>query len=148
MRDRRWDFLYDREKQPVRAYVLGRFAGELAGDLGGWPRDFAEWVPEELLARWRAGLESRPPDRVLRLALRLASLELRREFELAERVLDRDGPAAWQTEAERAAGHLAVRYVTERCLALKEHADPMKLSREELAGAVELAERKLFSELP
>jgi hypothetical protein len=85
----------------------------------------------------------KPPQRVVRLALALSKLDLAREFEEEERLLEREGPQAWQTEAERAAGHLLVRYVTERCLGLKEYADPMRLTRPELIGALELVEKKL-----
>jgi hypothetical protein len=143
VRDRRWDFLYDRQKQPVRAYVLERFAEELANELRAWPPPFVEWVSDELRARWAAGMAEKPPDRVLTLALALAKLDLAREFEGEERLLDREGPAAWRTEAERASGHLVVRYVTERCLGLKEHAEPMRLTRAELVGALDLVERRL-----
>ena len=143
MRDRRWDFLYDRQKQPVRTYVLERFAEELARELLDWPPPFVEWVSDELRARWAAGMAEKPPERVVRLALALSKLDLAREFEEEERLLEREGPQAWQTEAERAAGHLLVRYVTERCLGLKEYADPMRLTRPELIGALELVEKKL-----
>ena len=143
MRDRRWDFLYDRQKQPVRSYVLERFAEELARELADWPPPFVEWVSDDLRARWAAGMAEKPPERVVRLALALSKLDLAREFEEEERRLDREGPAAWQTDAERAAGHLLVRYVTERCLGLKEYADPMRLTRPELVGALELVQKRL-----
>lgn len=142
-RDRRWDFLYDRQKQPVRSYVLERFADELAAELSDWPPPFVEWVPAELRQRWAAGATDRPPERVVRLALALAKLDLAREFEAAEQLLDRQGPAAWRTDAERGAGHLVARYVTERCLGLKEDAEPMRLTRPELIGALELVEERL-----
>jgi hypothetical protein len=143
VRDRRWDFLYDRQRQPVRTYVLERFAEELASELSAWPPPFVEWVSDDLRTRWAAGVAEKPQARVVRLALSLAKLDLAREFELEEKLLDREGPSAWQTDADRAAGHLVVRYVTERCLGLKEHADAMRLTRAELIGAVELAEKKL-----
>ena len=143
MRDRRWDFLYDRQKQPVREYVLERFAEELVAELTEWPPPFVEWVSDELRVRWSAGMTEKPPQRVVRLALALAKLDLAREFEEEERLLEREGAAAWQTAAERAAGHLVVRYVTERCLGLKEYAEPMRLTRAELIGAIALAEKRL-----
>jgi hypothetical protein len=37
VRDRRYDWLYERQKQPVKGYILERFAGELAGELAAWP---------------------------------------------------------------------------------------------------------------
>lgn len=143
MRDRRWDFLYDRQKQPVKAYVLERFAEELARELSAWPPPFVEWVSEELRARWAAGAAERPRDDVLRFALELARLDLLRDFEELERRLARDGHRL-QSPAEEAALHLLVRLVTERCLGLKEHADGMRLRREDLAAALDQVERRLF----
>jgi len=143
VRDRRWDFLYDRQKQPVKAYVLERFAEELARELSAWPPPFVEWVSEELRARWAAGAAERPRDDVLRFALELARLDLLRDFEELERRLARDGHRL-QSPAEEAALHLLVRLVTERCLGLKEHADGMRLRREDLAAALDQVERRLF----
>jgi hypothetical protein len=53
-------------------------------------------------------------------------------------------PRACQDPADEAALQLLVLYVTEECLALKEWAEGAKLSRADLAGAVGLAERRLF----
>jgi hypothetical protein len=140
VRDRRWDHLYDRQKQPVKQYVLERFAEELASEVAAWPPPFVEWVSEELRRRWEAGAAGRPPDRAVRLALSLARLDLRREFEEVERRLaDAEGPPA-----ERAAVHLLVRYLTEKCLDLKEHAEALSLSRDDLAGVLDDVERRLF----
>ena len=143
MRDRRWDFLYDRQRQPVKAYVLERFAEELAAELGGWPPPFVEWVSEELRARWSAGAAERPREDVVRFALELARLDLLREFEEVERRLAAEAHRL-QTPAEEAALHLLVRLLTERCLGLKEYADSMRISREDLAGCLVDVERRLF----
>jgi hypothetical protein len=142
-RDRRWDFLYDRQKQPVKAYVLERFAEELARELSAWPPPFVEWVNEELRARYAAGAAERPREDVLRFALELARLDLLREYEAIERRLDREAHRL-QTPAEAAALHLLVALVTERCLALKEHAEGAHLTRQDLAAAVDGAEQSLF----
>jgi hypothetical protein len=143
VRDRRWDFLYDRQRQPVKAYVLGRFAEELAAELAAWPPPFVEWVSEELRARWAAGAAERPRDDVFRFALELARLDLLREFEEVDRRL-RAEEHRLQTPAEEAAAHLLVRLLTERCLGLKEHAEALRLAREDLAGALLDVERRLF----
>ena len=144
-RDRRWDHLYDREKRPVKSYLLEQFAEELVGELTAWPPPFAERVPEELLARHAAGLgTARPGEAALRFALHVARLELRREFAEIDRLMHQESAPPWPTAAEAAAGHLLVRYATERCLALKEQATGTLLTREELAGALELVERRLF----
>ena len=143
MRDRRWDFLYDRQRQPVKAYVLERFAQELAEELRGWPPPFVDWVSEELRARWSAGAAERPREDVVRLALELSRLDLLREFEEVERQLAREAYRL-KTPAEEAALHLLVRLLTERCLGLKEYAESMRLSREDLAGCLVDVERRLF----
>lgn len=143
MRDRRYDWLYERQKQPVKAYALGRFAEELAQELRAWPPPFVEWVSEELRARYAAGAEAPPRDEVLRLALELARLDLRREFEEAERRLAAADDRL-RGDDERAAVHLLVRLLTEKCLGLKEHADRLGLTRADLVGALEAVERLLF----
>jgi hypothetical protein len=143
VRDRRFDWLYDRQKQPVKAYILERFAEELAAELAAWPPPFVEWVSEDLRARWAAGAEARPRDDVLRFALELARLDLQREFEELDRRLSAEAHRL-QTPAERAALHLLVRLVTEKCLGLKEYADGARLTREDLAACLDLVERRLF----
>ena len=143
MRDRRWDFLYDRQRQPVKAYVLGRFAEELARELAAWPPPFVEWVSDELRARWAAGAAEKPRDDVVRFALELARLDLLREFEEIERRLGAEAHRL-QTRAEEAALHLLVRLVTEKCLGLKEHAEAARIRREDLAGMLDDVERRLF----
>ncbi len=143
MRDRRWDFLYDRQRQPVKAYVLARFAGELATELGAWPPPFLDWVSEELRARYAAGAAEKPRDDVVRFALEVARLDLLREWDAVERRLAAEAHRL-QAPAEEAALHLLVRLLTERCLGLKEHASSMHLSREDLAGALADVERRLF----
>lgn len=144
MRDRRWDFLYDRQKQPVRDVIVARFAEELARELGSWPPPFADWVTEDLRRRWAAGLEARPTDAVLRLALELARLDLSREHESFEERMRNGAPLACRDDRERACLQLLVFFVTEQCLSLKEWAEGARLTRTDLARAVELAERQLF----
>jgi hypothetical protein len=143
VRHRRWDFLYDRQRRPVKAYVLERFAEELAAELAAWPPPFLEWVSEELRRRWAAGAAARPRDDVVRLSLEIARLDLRREFEEIERRL-RDDAHRLQTPAEEAALHLLVRLLTEKCLGLKEYAGSMRLSRDDLAASLVEVERRLF----
>lgn len=143
MRDRRWDFLYERQKQPVKAWVLERFAEELARELEAWPPPFVDWVSEELRRRWEAGAAERPREDVVRLALELARLDLRRELEELERRLASEAHRL-QSPAEEAALHLLVLLVTEKCLGLKEQAEGARISREDLAGTLDLVERRLF----
>ncbi len=143
MRDRRWDFLYERERQPVKDWILGRFAEELARELAAWPPPFVEWVSDELRARWAAGAAERPRDAVVRFALELARLDLLREYEEIDRRLSAEAHRL-QTPAEQAALHLLVRLVTEKCLGLKDHAEAARIRREDLAAMLDGVERRLF----
>jgi hypothetical protein len=142
-RDRRWDFLYDRQKQPVKAYILERFAEALAGELRQWPPPFVEWVSEDLRRRYQQGLEKAPREQALRFALELARLELRREFEAIDQLMG-GARRHWQDDQEAAAGHLLVRFVTEKLLSLKEYADQVRITRDDLVGAVDAVEKRLF----
>ena len=143
MRDRRFDHLYERTRQPVKAFILARFADELARELAAWPPPFVEWVSEELRRRWEAGAAERPRDDVVRFALELARLVLRREFDEVERRLAAEAHRL-QTPAEEAAVHLLVRLVTEKCLGLKEYAEGARIDREDLARMLDDVERALF----
>jgi hypothetical protein len=144
VRDRRWDHLYDLRKQPVKEVVVERFAEELAGRLGAWPPPDVEWVTDELRRRWEAGLQGAPRGEVLRLALELARLDLLREQEAFDEIMRNRAPGTCRAPADEAALQLLVLYVTEECLALKEWADGARLTRADLARAVDLAERRLF----
>jgi hypothetical protein len=144
VRDRRWDYLYDRQKQPVREVIVEKFAEHLAEELRQWPPPFVEWVSEELRARYAAGAAERPRDDVLRFALELARLDLAREYEAYEaRMLNGRG-ARWLTPAEEGAGQLLVLLLTEQCLELKSYASGAKLTRDDLVRALDLVERRLF----
>jgi hypothetical protein len=142
-RDRRFDFLYERQKQPVKDYVLERFAEELARELDAWPPPFVDWVSDALRARWAAGAAERPREDVVRFALELARLDLVREYEELERRLEA-GRHRLQAPAEEAALHLLLTLVTEKCLALKEHAEGARLTRDDLARTLDQVERRLF----
>ncbi len=143
MRDRRWDFLYDRQRQPVKEWVLDRFGAELAEELRAWPAEGLAWSSEAERARWEPGAAAHPRDDVIRLALEVARLDLAREFEQIELHLARQAHRL-HSGAEKAALHLMARFVTEACLELKERADRMHLGRPDLIAAVDRVERHLF----
>jgi hypothetical protein len=144
VRDRRWDYLYDRQKQPVREVIVEKFAEHLAEELRQWPPPFVEWVTDELRARYAAGVAERPRDDVLRFALELARLDLAREYEAYEERIVNEKARRWLTPAEEASGHLLVLLLTEQCHELKEHAEGAKLTRADLVRALDLLERRLF----
>jgi hypothetical protein len=144
VRDRRWDYLYDRQKQPVKDFILEKFAEHLAEELGRWPPPFVEWLSEEQRARHAAGVAERPRDEVIRFALELARLDLAREYDAYEAAMVNERPRRWLTPAEGSAGQLLVLLLTEQCLELKEHASAARLARPDLVRALELVEQRLF----
>ena len=144
MRNRRWDHLYDLQKQPVKEVILARFAEELADRLRAWPPADVEWLSEDLRLRYASGLAGAPRDEVLRLGLELSRLDLLREHEPFDEAMRNRAPMTCQGPADEAALQLLVLYVGEECLALKEWAEGAKLTRADLARAVDLVERRLF----
>ena len=144
MRDRRWDHLYDLKAQPVKEVILARFAEELSERLRAWPPADVEWLSEDLRRRHSAGLAGPPRGEVLRLGLELSRLDLLREHEAFDEAMRNRAPVVCRGPAEEAALQLLVLYVGEECLSLKEWAEAAKLTRPDLARAVDLAERRLF----
>jgi hypothetical protein len=144
VRDKRYDWLYERQKQPIKQYLLERFAEELAAELQAWPPADLEWETEALQRRWQAGAAGRPAELVVRYALQLARLDLNREWDEIDRRMRGEADGWWVTPEERSAGQLLVRLVTERCLWLKERAEGAHLTRADLCQAVELVEKRLF----
>ena len=91
-----------------------------------------------------AGLALPLREEVLRLGLELARLDLLREHDAFDEVMRNRAPMTCQGPAEQAALQLLLLYVGEECLSLKDWAEGAKLTRPDLARAVDLAERQLF----
>ncbi|HET9594509.1 MAG TPA: hypothetical protein VFP65_02960 [Anaeromyxobacteraceae bacterium] len=139
-RDRRWDFLHDLRKQPVKEWILERLAEELARDLRAWP-PHGDWLDEAERARHPAAAASPLGERALRCALAVARLDLARDDEGAERAAAEGSEGL---SADEAWGlRLAARWIAERCLSVKEEAEGARLSRADLVGAVRRAARLL-----
>jgi len=144
VRDKRYDWLHERQKQPIKQYLLERFAAELAEEVAAWPPPELEWASESLRRRWQAGAEKPPGPQVIRYAIQLARLDLRREWEEIDRRMQGEADGWWRTPEERSAGQLLVKLLTERCLLLKERASGARLDRDDLCGALDLVEKRLF----
>ena len=136
--------MYERRPQPAKAFILERFADELCDELRTWPPPFVEWVSDELRRRYAAGMEEKPRDDVVHFALEVAKLDLSRDFEAIDRLMGAEAARHWRSLAEAAAGHLLTRFVTEKCLALKEQAEGAAITRKDLVELVGAVEHKLF----
>ena len=147
MRDKRWDFLYEQGRRPVKEFVLERFAEALAGELRAWPPENLAWSSEAERARWEAASAVRPREELFRLALAMARMDLRREFDEAEAHLAR-AAARLRGKAEEDLARLLSRALSEACLELKERADRVRLSREDLVAALDAVEQRLLKEAP
>lgn len=141
-RDRRWDYLYDRTARPVKAYVQGRAAEHLAEELGDWPPRSIEWASDEERDRHALALSARPPKRVVTFALRVAQLNLLREFDAVEELVRSEGSSHWQNPSDHAVGRFVARYAAETCLALKEEAPGLHLTRADLVEILGEASRR------
>lgn len=144
MRDKRYDWLYERQKQPIKRYLLERFAGDVADELAAWPPGDLEWESEASRRRWQSGAERHPGELVIRYALELARLDLRREWDEIDRRMRGEADGWWRSPEEKSAGMLLVKLLTERCLWLKEEASGARLTRDDLCGALALVEKRLF----
>jgi len=144
VRDRRWDHLYDASKRPVKEVILERFAEELSDRLRAWPPQDVEWLSDDLRRRLEAGLAQPPREEILRLGLELARLDLLREHEAFDEAMRNRAPSICLGAADEATLQLLLLYVGEECLSLKEWAEGAKLTRPDLAHAVDLTERHLF----
>ena len=127
----------------MKSYIVAQFAEVLAEELRAWPAEGVDWADEAQRARWAEGAAEPPREDVIRLALELARLDLSRAFEAEEAALTREAHRL-QSPAERAAVHLLVRLVTERCLELKERAAGAHLARADLVAAVDAVEKLLY----
>ncbi|HVO20779.1 MAG TPA: hypothetical protein VMU15_16075 [Anaeromyxobacter sp.] len=143
MRDRRFDHLYDKGRRPVKEFVLERFAEVLAEELRQWPHAHLAWSSEAERARWEAATAERPREEVVRLALEMARLDLRHQYDQAEALLARQAHRLLGG-TEEAAARLLSRTASEACLELLERADRMRLSREDLVAALQAVERRMF----
>ncbi len=128
----------------MKEVVVERFAEELSTRLRAWPPADVEWISDDLRRRLEPGLAAPPCEEVLRLGLELARLDLLREHEAYDEAMRNRAPRACPGEADAAALQLLVLYVGEECLSFKEWAEGAKLTRADLARAVELAERRIF----
>jgi len=146
----RWDWLYERQPQPLKAWVLDQVARELARAVEEFPPHVEEWERPEQRARFEPVFEAvrgRPGSGPVRLALRLLRLEIARDYEQIDRIMtggEADGLAAPGLQHELAV--FLWQHWLDQVLAFGEFAQG-KFRRAELAGLVDRLEARLLGRL-
>ncbi len=142
----RWDFLYEIERQPIGDWLLDRLAEELEKEIRAFPPAVDGWENEAARRRFEPLLASgrRPSDEAVRLALRLARLDVAREYEAVDEIVRSGGVEATLRDPEdRELCQFLWRYLEDKLLDFAE-ATRSRFKRPELAGALDKLERRLF----
>jgi len=85
-----YEWLYEREKQPLKEYVLDEVAKRLARAVEQFPPTIESWEREDFRLRFEPLLTSgrgRPTLAVVRVSLKLFRWELEREYERIDEYL-------------------------------------------------------------
>jgi hypothetical protein len=135
-----YEWLYEREKQPLKEYVLDEVAKHLAKAVESFPPQIEEWESEELRLRFAPLLSTmadRPRLGVVRIALKLYRWELERDVEAIDHfVRNHQWSEEEATPAEIELATFLWQYWLEQTLAFKEYAQE-KFRWRELIGLAE-----------
>lgn len=84
-----YEWLYERQSQPLEEFVLDEVTKVFARAVESFPPEIEYWEREDLRLRYEPVLaqRGRPADRVVRLALKLLRWEILREVEEIDRYL-------------------------------------------------------------
>lgn len=142
----RWDHLFDLKPVPLVEHVLDEVSKLVAKDLSGWPLQVEEFHSAADAERFRPLLEPaapRPDDKVFTIALRLARLELLREYEQIDAFMRNE---RWREFTPPGYGYDAMifisRFLVEQMLALGE-ATQGRIKRPQLVECLLRAEHRL-----
>lgn len=142
-----WAWLYERESQPLKAYVLDRVAEHLAEAVERFPPPIEWWERADLQDRFDPVLEQvrgRPDDRVVRFALKLYRWELERDVERIDRYLAGGHESEFSLGAlERETALFLWQYFVDQTLAFKEMAKG-KFRQTELLGLADRLDSRLL----
>ena len=142
-----FEWLYERQAQPLKEYVLDEIARSLAEGAERFPPAIEEWESPAVRARWDAVVSQPPgplPRHVRRLALRLYRWELERDVEAIDRYLAQGHfeELGTFTALEQDTALFLWRYWVDQTLAFKEYARDKFLWRE-LLGLADRLESQL-----
>jgi hypothetical protein len=145
-----YEWIYERESQPLKEYVLDEIAKGLAKVVEEFPPVIDEWEREDLRARFEpllARRTGRPPLDVVREAVGLYRLELERDIEAIDQYMREERwRAAGLSEDDRELVVFLWQYWTEQTLAFKDYADG-KFKWAELSALADRLNERLVERL-
>jgi hypothetical protein len=141
-----YEWLYERESQPLKSYVLDEVAKQLALAVEQFPPTIEEWEREDLRLRFEP-LLSRPAERprlaIVRAALTLYRWELERQLEAIDSYMRSETWRKQQLEAAEFETALFLwHYWVDQTLAFQEFAQN-KFKRQELLGLADRMQTRL-----
>lgn len=147
-----WEWLYERQSQPLKEYVLDEVAKYLAVAVEQFPPQIHEWEREDLRARYApvlAQASGAPSAHVLRLALQLYRWDLERDVERIDAYLARGHYEELGTfgALEKETALFLWNYWMDQTLAFKEYAQG-KFTWRELLGLADRLETRLVGNPP
>jgi hypothetical protein len=144
-----YEWIYERESQPLKEYVLDEVSKILAQAVEEFPPQIDEWEREDLRARFEpmlAALQGRPQLGVVRVALALFRLELDRDVVAIDDYMRNERWAAeGLTPLEREQAIFLWQFWTEQTLVFKNYAGN-KFKWAELMGLADRLEKRLVEE--
>lgn len=145
-----WEWLYEREAQPLKAYVLDEVARQLAAAVERFPPDIDAFERPEVERRFALVLaenRGRPSLPCVRVALKLYRWDLEREIELIDRYV-KGGHLEAEAHLSRLEWELAQllwQYWLDQTLAFSEYAQG-KFRRAELTGLADRLWQRLVTD--
>ena len=141
-----YEWLYEREKQPLKEYVLDEVAKHLSRAVEAFPPSIEEWENEELRTRYApllATVTQRPRVGVVRVALRLYRWELERDVEAIDHYMRNQHWAAEElSPIELEVATFLWQYWLDQTLAFKEYVQE-KFRWRELLGLADRMQVRL-----
>jgi hypothetical protein len=146
-----YEWLYEREAQPLKSYVLDEVAKLLAAAVEAFPPTIEDWEREDLRQRFEPLLrrvQGRPDVRVVRCALQLFRWEIERDVERIDGYMRGEhwrehglGPDELETAI------FLWQFWLDQTLAFKEYAQE-KFTRKELLGLADRLDTRLVEAPP
>lgn len=146
-----WEWLYEREAQPLKAYVLDEVAKRLADYVESWPPKLDGWEDDATRLRFEPLLtqvRGRPGAGVVRLAIQLLRWDVERAYEETDRYMRGEHWREFvEPGLELETALFLWRLWMDQTMAFKEYAQE-KFTRRDLLGIPERLQTRLLDAPP